>query len=432
MKKLTLFLLSFLLIQTSYSQEDTLLMYYRSKALNYQQNIKIAEKQLSSSENKLESSKSAQLPQLDFKGNYSYYGVPLQLAPPSEGVPGEELHTFYGLYAEIYQPILTGGNLKNTKLVNMSEVEMMKSYVSMNKQQVMLSADLAYWKAVSKKEMYRLYTVYQEVIGKFLKVIQDRVDEEIAGKNELYQTKVRYNDAEYKAIRAKKEYEVSIMELNRLIGLPVNTPTNVSDSLIVVNWVKANGNLSDSALNSRPEMNYLKNQISKFEYSEKVVGSKYNPQLGIVAGGKWGSPSPGLNIDPDFNYYIKANLVIPIFHWGQKNEEIMTIREQTEASRLQMEQTKEKIVLEVESSYYKLERSQNQLDFSKSSLDNAAKNVALMLDRYNEGLSSVLEVLDAQLYWQKTYMNYILAKYELNIAYSQYLYSVGTFSNLSK
>jgi outer membrane protein TolC len=200
----------------------------------------------------------------------------------------------------------------------------------------------------------------------------------------------------------------------------------------VVNWIKAGGNLTDAAINNRPEIYFMKNQITKYEYTEKIIGSKYNPQLGIIAGGKWGSPSPGLNVDPDFNYYIKANLVIPIFHWGQKNEEIMSAREQTEASRLQMQQTKEQVTLEVESSYYKLERSQEQMDFARGSLNNAAKNVSLMLDRYNEGLSSVLEVLDAQLYWQKTYMNYILAKYELNTAYSQYLYAVGAFSQLSK
>ena len=432
MKKTASILVLLVLYQFINAQEDTLLNYYRKKALEYQQSIKIAEKKLSSSSNKLEASKSDQLPQLDFKGNFSYYGVPLQLAPPEPNVPGEELHTFYGLAAEIYQPILTGGSLKNTKLANMSEVEMMKSLVSMNKQQVMLASDLAYWKAVTKKEMLRLYTVYKDVIGKFLKVIQDRVDEEIVGKNELYQTQVRYNDAEYKEIRAKKEFQVSVMELNRLIGLPVNTPTNISDSLTVVNWVKASGNIADSALVNRPEINYYKNQIAKYEFTEKIVGAKYGPQFGIIAGGKWGSPSPGLNPDPDFNYYFKASLVIPIFHWGQKTEEVMSIREQTEASRLQMQQKKEQVTLEVESSYYQLERSQEQMEFAQNSLNKAAKNVSLMLDRYNEGLSSVLEVLDAQLYWQKTYMNYILAKYELNIAYSQYLYSVGEFSQIAK
>ena len=60
------------------------------------------------------------------------------------------------------------------------------------------------------------------------------------------------------------------------------------------------------------------------------------------------------------------------------------------------------------------------------------KNVDVFLDRYNEGLSSVLEVLDAQLGWQQTYRNYIMAKYDLNVAYSDYLYALGEFSKMSK
>jgi outer membrane protein TolC len=79
----------------------------------------------------------------------------------------------------------------------------------------------------------------------------------------------------------------------------------------------------------------------------------------------------------------------------------------------------------VESSYYDLQQSQHQLDFADGSLNNASKNVEVMLDRYYEGLSSVLEVLDAQLFWQKSYLNYIEAKFELNMAYSSYQKAMG-------
>jgi len=309
----------------------------------------------------------------------------------------------------------------------MSEVEMMKSYVGMNKQQVILNSDMHYWNAVSKKETYNLYMKYKEVIGKFVKVIKDRVEEEVTGKNELYQAMVRYNDAEYKTIRSQKEYMVSIMNLNKMIGEPVNNPTSVADSLVAVQWLKTSDNLSELAINQRPELNYFKNEIEKYTSDEKLVISKYNPQLGLIAGGKWGSPSPGLQKSPDFNYKVGARLSIPIFHWGQKKEKRFTAHQLVEIANLKLEETRDRVKMEVESSYYKLERSQEQLDFARSSLANAAKNVSVMLDRYNEGLSSVLEVLDAQLDWQKTYYNYILAKYDLNVAYSQYQYAVGNF-----
>jgi len=432
MKRTAAFLALILFFQMGYAQEDTLLLHYRQKALDYQQRIRMAEHQLSGAESKVDASKSDVLPQLDFNSGYRYFGVPLQQAPSADnpGVPGEEINHYYSLNLDLYQPIITGGYLKNNRLAAESEVEMMKSFVTMTRQGVVLNADLQYWEAVSRMEIYHLYIAYKNNIGEFLKVIMDRVEEEIVGKNEQYQAQVRYNDAEYKELRSKKEFMVSIMNLNRLVGVPINTPPNIADSLVVVNWTKTSDDITEVALSQRPELNYLKNEVSKNEYIERVVGSKYYPQLGVTAGGKWGSPSPGLEIEPAFNYYLKAQLNIPIFHWGKRKEEVFTFHQQTEVSKLQMEETKDKVTLEVESSYYKLERSQEQLDYAESSLQNAADNVSVILDRYNEGLSSVLEVLDAQRDWQKTYMNFILAKYELNIAYSQYLYAVGSFSQL--
>jgi outer membrane protein TolC len=391
----------------------------------------MAEARVSGAEAKVEATKSAMLPSLDFSGNYNYYGMPLTLAPsPDAGSPvGVELHNFYGLNLDLYQPVLTGGNLKNRRISAESKVEMMKKYVEMNKQQVMLNSDYYYWDAVAKKETYWLYNEYARIISKFLKVIQDKVANEVVGKNQLYQTQVRYNDARYQMIRSKKEYMVSIMKLNKMIGLPASNPTVVADSLVVVPWVKAPDTVVQYALSQRPDIGYLQQRIMINQQREKIVGSAYNPQLGIFAGGKWGSPSPGLQKEPGFNYNVGASLSIPIFHWGQKNEEVQMAHQFTQESKLRLEETKDQILLEVQSAYYKLERSQEQLDFAFNSLDNARKNVEVMLDRYNEGLSSVLEVLDAQLYWQKSYFNYIMAKYDLNVAYSQFQYAIGSFRN---
>ena len=128
------------------------------------------------------------------------------------------------------------------------------------------------------------------------------------------------------------------------------------------------------------------------------------------------------NIDLKFKDYTFLKMSL------QKKEEQFTAHQLVEIANLKLEETRDRVKMEVESSYYKLERSQEQLDFAMSSLDNAAKNVSVMLDRYHEGLSSVLEVLDAQLYWQKTYFNYINAKYQLNVAYSEYLRAMGVIS----
>jgi len=430
MKKILFILVSLFITQITVAQEDTLLAYYRQMAVDYQQRIKMAEHQLSGAESQVKAAKSDRLPALDFNSRNHFSGIPLQQAPSAEnpGLPGEELQHLYSLNLDLYQPVITGGYLKNTKRLAESEVDKMKSMVNMSKQDVVLNSDYLYWGAVAKKETYLLQLKYQEIIGKFMKVIQDRVDEEVAGLNELYQTKVRYNTAGYRVITTQKEYEISVMNLNIFVGVPPSTSANVADTLNTIEWMQAADTIRQYALNQRPEISFIKSEILKNQYSEKIAGSKYLPQLGVIAGGKWGSPSPGLEITPGFNYYLKAQLTVPIFHWNKKHEEVFAIRERTEVAKLQMEETRDQVTREVETSYYNLQKSQELVDFSSRSMDNASKNVSVMLDRYNEGLSSVLEVLDAQLYWQKTYMNYIMAKYQLNVAYSEYQYAIGDFS----
>ncbi len=423
------FLTSVLSLQGLFAQgDDTLVFRYRRMAIEYQQQIKMAESRLSGAESMLEAAKSDRLPRLDFSGSYKYYGVPLKLAPPADapaGTPGEDLHNRYSVDLMLSQPIITGGYLRNTQLAAMSQVELMKSFVNLNKQEVMLNADIYYWNAVSHKEIYTLLVKYRDALGQFRQVIQDRVQEEVVSKSALYQAQVRYNDAQYGVIKAEKQMKVALMELNRLLGVPVDTVVPVADSLTVINWVKESGDITNRALSQRPEINMLKNQITLNEYKEKITASKYNPYLGVGIGGLWGAPSPGLKINPAFNYNLQARLTIPIFYWGKKKEEVAVMRQETEVTRLEMQRTQEMITLEAQRSYYQLQKSQEQLSFAAGALENAAKNVSLMIDRYDEGLSSVLEVLDAELYWQKSYFNYIQAKYQLNTAFSSYLRALG-------
>ncbi len=415
-------------ITMAFSQQDTLIYKYRRMSVDYQQQIKMAQSDLAGAESMVEASKSDRLPRFDLGGDFSYMGVPLQLAPDADGNPGEQLNSFYSLDLTVFQPILTGGYLKNTRNAAISKAEIMRYYVALNEQEVMMNSDSYYWSSVAKKEMSLLLIAYRDGIGEFLKVIQDKVDEEVVGMNELYQARVRFDDAEYKVIKTEKEFIISIMQLNRIIGLPIDNITNVASSLSVVEWNTNENNLSNLAIQQRPEVSMLKNKISLNQFNEKITASAYNPQFGVGVGGNWGAPSPGLSATPDFNYSVRANLAIPIFYWGKKKEEVFASRQITEVSKLEMEQTKELITLQVESSYFDILETQDQLEYSISSLDNSTKNVEVMLDRYHEGLSSVLEVLDAQLYWQKTYLNYILAKYQLNTAFSNYQRAMGELS----
>ncbi len=426
MKHTFIFIMSLLfLTNQSYGQQDTLIFKYRRMAIDYQQSVKIAKKNLEGANSLVEVAKTDYLPKIDLNGDYSYMGNPLQLGGTTENPEGQLLSNKYQLGLWVSQPVWTGGYLKNTKNVLIAESDVARNYIGVSEQNTMLEADFFYLNAVSKKEINLLATMYRQAIEAFLKVIQDRVDEEIAGMNELYQVKVRYNDAQYEEIRKEKEFRVSLMQLNRLIGVPLETESQHINSLLIVNWSQFSENGVDKALEIRPEIMVKKSEVMVNQYNEKKMSSRYNPKIDIGLGVTYGAPSPELLTEPGSNYLVMAHLSVPVFYWGQKNKQVFAKQMETEQTNLELEKTKDIIKLQVVSGYYELQRSQKQVDFAFSALDNSEKNVDVMLDRYQEGLSSVLEVLDAELFWQKTYLNYIKAKLELNMAYSSYLKATG-------
>ncbi len=430
MKQAFIFILvSFCSYSISWGQNDPLLAKYRQMAVDYQQQIKIANRQMESADARLEAAKSDFLPKFDLSADYNYYAVPLKLAPSSDNptLPGAELNNKYAVHLTMNQPIYTGGYLKNTKLAAMSDADRMRDLVRLSQQDMILTTDILYWQAIARKETNLLSIKYRDAIGEFLKVVRDRVEEEIVGPNELYQAMVRFNDAEYQVISTDKDFKVSRMELNRILGLAPDFELEVPDSLTTVIWQSPSENIDETALATRPEISMLQNQILLNEYLEKLNIARYNPSLGITLDGKWGSPSPGLLPEPAFNFIAGAQLIIPIFYWGKKNEERLAYQKQTEISRLQLAETKDKVKLEVNRSLLELASTYDQLQVARKSLSNAGQNVTVMVDRYHEGLSSVLDVLEAQLYWQKTYLNYIQAKYQQDVAYSQYLKATGEF-----
>ena len=409
------------------AQQDSLIYRYRRLSSEYQQSIKMAEANLIGTEELYKSSKSEYLPKLDLNGDYTYYNTPLRLAPQSDGT-ASLLHNRFTVGAWITQPIYTGGRLNAEKKIALAQYEGAGSYVALSKQEVFLNSDALYWNAVAKNEVYNLSLSYEEIVGDFVKVIQDKVDEGLVGNNELYQSKVRENDAHYDVIKGEKERDVSIMQLNRLAGLPLENQSLIMDSILIVNWQITSRATVDQAIEKRPETRVKESELNVYLESEKQMSSMYNPKMGVAVGGIYGAPSPELGLDPGTNLLVTANLSIPLFYWGIKNKQVEAKRQVSEQSRLELAQVKDIIALEVNSSYYELTRSQEQVDFAKSALENAEKNVDVMLDRYNEGLSSVLEVLDSQLFWQKSYFNYIEAKFELNLAYSNYLKAIGALS----
>ena len=99
----------------------------------------------------------------------------------------------------------------------------------------------------------------------------------------------------------------------------------------------------------------------------------------------------------------------------------------TEAQKLELEETKELLSIEVQNAWLMLNQAATQIDLNKKSLKQAEENLRLNQDRFDAGTVLGEDVLEAQVLWQKAYADVIDAKAGYKISEAKYKKASGEY-----
>ena len=84
----------------------------------------------------------------------------------------------------------------------------------------------------------------------------------------------------------------------------------------------------------------------------------------------------------------------------------------------------DRITLEESDAWSNLSSTHDRVQTIKQNLRLAQENLSISTYAYHEGLSTILDVLQAQLSWLQIYTNAIAAQYDYAVAISAYRYVV--------
>lgn len=413
-------IISLIFVSISSAQEKLTRDICRQLVINYNQDLKSARLETKS----LGASKSAAgtdyYPRLDFTGNYFYIGKPMII----ESI-FESLKNRYELNARLTQPIYTGGKISSEYAVRESYENIARENEVLTSVNLISETDNVYWNTVAAKENFFSTGLYLSTIQELFEVIKNKVEAELISKNDLLLTEIRLNDAKLSLLESKNILRISKMELNRLIGYEITKPIKVENQISVELYKYDFDNLVERAIAKRPELLMQLQNIEANQYSEDLTASQYLPQWSLGAHALWGVPSPDLTSDPAFNYSIYTTVTFPIFMWNRSSLDVESQELLTESEKEQLEKFKEIVTLEVQSTKYSYDEAIKRVELTTASLNRAIENLDIMTTRYLEGLSPILEVLDAQVFWYKAYTDNIEAKRLYQVSYTALLKSIG-------
>lgn len=410
------------------AQQSTLLEKYRTMALDYNHDLKAAEKNIAASMEVEKSARADLKPKLSGAASFQYTGNPMELTLdiPSIGlsktVEGKNLN--YGGSLSILQPVYTGGRVLESIRMAQHQQALAGNQAKALNDAVCYQTDIQYWSAVARQEIVDVAEDFRNSIAALVKTIKERVEVGLVDPQDLLMAEVKLNEAEYQLLQAQSNFETGRMALNSMIGVRLEQPTELDAQIPIV---VVSDSLWLSTGMGRPEIQMAYDEIRIAESTKKLNDSQFKPQFYVGVEGSYSSPGYNFKKDLDPNYAVYAKVSVPIFEWGKRRSEKRVSSFRIGMAEDNLNKVVDRVELEVSVARKALSQAIERVRLSESSLAKAEENETKAVERYNEGKVSVVEVIDAQTYRQTSQVNYVQAKAAAQGHYSELIKALHSY-----
>ncbi len=327
------------------------------------------------------------------------------------------------------QPVYMGGKIAAYNRITKYAEEIAAMQKDLTLQDIVVEVDEAYWMIVSLQSKKRLAEGYLELVEKLDKDVQQMIDEGLATKADGLSVKVKVNEAHVALIQVDNGLSLSRMLLCQLCGLDMNTPIKLADednSQEFLDPAPATADV-ESALSNRLELNMLSSSVDIYEEKIKLARAEFLPTVALTGGYLASNPSVFNGFEQKMKGMWNIGVVvnIPIVTFGERIYKVKAARAEAESPSFQLEETREKVELQVNQNLQKVQEADERLQTARRSCDEADENLRYANLGLQEGVISVSNVLEAQTAWLKSHSEHVSSQIDLKLANLYLLKSAG-------
>ncbi|MCK6615773.1 MAG: TolC family protein [Ignavibacteriaceae bacterium] len=330
-------------------------------------------------------------------------------------------------------PLFTGGsryiNLQLQKTLRKSMLEELKG----KEEEVVLQALQAYFGVMLSEGIYKASAEAVITAEENLRQVQMFYDEGSATELDLQRAKAMYYSVLPQRESAASGKVLALQNLKMLLDIPAEDSVIVPDSLTVRDFMQAFDETAlpefrKLSLSSRAEVLMMQEQVHASREAENLVISSALPVIALSGNLAHQAFSDDSRIGPDDYSRSKAltlSISWPLFEGGRRFINYQNAQLQTEQAELLQKQTEYMITLETEQNYYKWQEAKTSLTSNEESMKQAKESLRLSHLLYAEGMSTQLDVLNAQLFYQNSRVQYLQGLYQYTVSQLNLLRSAG-------
>lgn len=192
---------------------------YRSKVLEYNQDIQKSRQAVDGALYSLKSIKTGFFPKVDAAGNYSYQIETIEF------FPGTDLkHDNYGVEAGVVQNLYSGSTVRKQYHVAKLQHAIAQLVVEHTVDNMIYAADVSYWTVAANKDLFQLSQQYVQLVTELYGIVNKRFEEGAISKTDLLMVQNRLKEAELQLNTTAMNYKIALQSLNIMMG---NNPDKI-------------------------------------------------------------------------------------------------------------------------------------------------------------------------------------------------------------
>ena len=260
-----------------------------------------------------------------------------------------------------------------------------------------------------------------------LKRIKDRFETGFVVRSDLLAAEVQLSDFRQQKIQALGELAIAQAALNTALGLSADSPHRITDQLSErLFHIEAPDELNRLALDHRPE--YARAMLAVRTNERQVRGARDEalPRVDAFASLGVSGRSP---VTGSSDYAMGASVTVNLFDAGRKAR-INQARAAQAIAEAEQEQLANEIRFEVVRAYQQFVSARERLQVVGQTTVQATEVLRIVQDRYREGLTTITEVLRAELALVRARTDVLTARHDHYVAYANVLLATGRLKDV--
>jgi outer membrane protein len=258
-----------------------------------------------------------------------------------------------------------------------------------------------------------------------LDVTNKRIESGSATDYDALSTQVRISQAKSEKIELLNQLKQQEINLNLLLGFEQDTTLTIAGDFSAPSQISNVDSLIDIAFQKRYELKLAQDELNTMHLQEDLAGLGDAPRLNAALGyGFRNGYEPNLDVMRG-NWVAALSLNVPVFNGFLTRYQEGEAKVNSSVSELKISTLKRDIISDVREAASNLNSNLEKLNTTLTQVDFAEQTVLRALSRYNGGVGTNLDVLDAETSLAEARFFYLRDLYKSILSYYQLKKAVG-------